>query len=654
MKLETAHRDVSMAGVQSIHRATIAQSSKVFDFFANQTYSDKFKAIVRELVANAIDAHTEAGNPNPIDVFLPDEFDPYFRVKDSGIGMSYEFCTNNFMCYSDGSTKDNSDLVIGGFGIGSKSPFAYTDQFTLRSVHNGTINIFTVFKDEEGIPSIALLDSQPTNEVNGVEFSLPVEPEDFYKFRDAAVEGLQYFNPLPRLHGAALSTPDFLQQGTGWAIRRGHGGSPQVIMGGVPYPVDSCGLDYETRQDPLLGMNLDLFLPIGSCSVTLSRESLLYDDKTKASIKQALKDIVDEVVRDIPTMFDDQPSLWDAMVALDEHLGGQDHTARSRLVLQHSQYRGQKLSTLEMFTACTWIVKDRRGRRGHKPCSNPKWELDNYIRPGAIHTLIVDDEPKSNVKRMRKYIDDELERDDKVLVVKFHDLDKLGSPSNYILCSDLPEPEKVIKTGNGVRQLVRMFQVTEKGRYSYQLHPRQWSSPVRELLPQEQPLEGVVVIMDNFNVPANTWSKMFLFDEVVFANKVDAEKMLKQGFVDLQVEFEKRLKDALVAEPYAAQRLALRRSCLKSVIEFIDRNPDLFTSVPKSSPLTRLMSLNTKPVPEKLHQFITPQPPARVDPEKLLASIKDRHWQFFTLLDNCNHNYMKPDTDLFKLFKDLI
>src|SRR3546814_6939713 len=78
--------------------------------------------------------------------------------------MSHEFMMTSFMAYTDGSTKDQSNDQIGGWGIGSKSPFSYTDQFVLVSVHDGVRSVYSVFKDEDSIPAIALLSQAERSE----------------------------------------------------------------------------------------------------------------------------------------------------------------------------------------------------------------------------------------------------------------------------------------------------------------------------------------------------------------------------------------------------------------------------------------------------------------------------------------------------------
>src|SRR3546814_4295440 len=113
--------------------------------------------------------------------------------------MSHEFMMTSFMAYTDGSTKDQSNDQIGGWGIGSKSPFSYTDQFVLVSVHDGVRSVYSVFKDEDSIPAIALLSQEETTDANGVEVSFPVETHHCNLFREATEKVVPFFTPLPNV-----------------------------------------------------------------------------------------------------------------------------------------------------------------------------------------------------------------------------------------------------------------------------------------------------------------------------------------------------------------------------------------------------------------------------------------------------------------------
>jgi HSP90 family molecular chaperone len=157
MRVENVKREVTGSTTMQVAKATIKATPKIFDMFANDTYANKPLAIMRELVANGIDAHVAAGRADrPVEVVMPTSLDPTCRIRDFGTGMAHDFVMGPFMAYTDGSTKDKDDGAIGGFGIGSKSPFAYVDQYTLRVVHQGVLSIYTMFKDEDGIPAIGL------------------------------------------------------------------------------------------------------------------------------------------------------------------------------------------------------------------------------------------------------------------------------------------------------------------------------------------------------------------------------------------------------------------------------------------------------------------------------------------------------------------
>src|SRR5688572_13936905 len=53
-------------------------------------YSDRELAAIREYSTNALDAHVQAGNTAPIEVFTPSALSPYFRVVDHGVGLSID------------------------------------------------------------------------------------------------------------------------------------------------------------------------------------------------------------------------------------------------------------------------------------------------------------------------------------------------------------------------------------------------------------------------------------------------------------------------------------------------------------------------------------------------------------------------------------
>lgn len=590
MRIEAVKRDIKQGGVMQVARATVAPSRKIFSMFEDNTYGNKPVAILRELVANGIDAHVAAGTPNrPVEVTLPTDLDPTFKVKDYGIGMSQEFVIGDpdkgipskFMAYSDGSTKDKDNNQIGGFGIGSKSPFSYVDQYTLRVVFDGVLSVYTMFKDDEGFPSIGLLGTTTTDEPNGVEVSFPVEAEDIQKFREAAQQALMYFRPLPLVENGSVTPPEYSYVGNNWALRK-QGGELGVIMGGVRYPVATNSLDASLRHSselsPLLNYGIDLTLPIGAVQPATSREALSYTDKTTPAIKQALLDIVADVVSTFATLFDNEPTLWAAKKKLYEETGGANRysqSARQQLLGANAQYKGSKLTTeveirrLVGFKA--WVIGAKRSWGRQPSLKTPKWETPEDIRlfiPGEVEQIIVDDlpqKPKSKTMiKVREFIDQQ-PRAKQILFLRAKDtenraeidqmLRNLGDPQNVVFTSTLPEPVTTVKAAKAanVRPKVRMFSSDgQRPTFYYGSWPVTnfqpgTNKPVKEIKYADQPATGTMVVMDNFNLPELFWEKMALglvkWEDLVFVNKIDEPK-LKDNFKTFDEVFDPLFKAA--------------------------------------------------------------------------------------------------------------
>mgnify|MGYP001258182542 FL=1 len=101
---------------------TIKTTAKAFRILSSGLYSDRIKAIIRELSCNAVDAHVMAKNSEPFLVHLPSNLEPWFSVRDYGIGLSENDVMNLYSTYFE-STKTESNDQIGALGLGSKSPF---------------------------------------------------------------------------------------------------------------------------------------------------------------------------------------------------------------------------------------------------------------------------------------------------------------------------------------------------------------------------------------------------------------------------------------------------------------------------------------------------------------------------------------------------
>lgn len=157
---------------------SIKASPIAFDILSNKLYSDPILAIVRELLCNAYDSHVVAGTTDtPIDVIFPNNLENTFTIRDYGTGLPkesiYELYTTFF-----GSNKSNSNDLTGGFGLGSKTPFAYTTSFSVTSYYNRIESRYLVTK-KDGYPTIYEISDTPTTESNGLKVVIPVSKDNY-------------------------------------------------------------------------------------------------------------------------------------------------------------------------------------------------------------------------------------------------------------------------------------------------------------------------------------------------------------------------------------------------------------------------------------------------------------------------------------------
>ena len=213
----------------------------IFSILRNQLYSDKIGAIIREYVTNAIDAHIEANVDRPISVTIPTVFSNEFIVRDYGKGLSPQEIVEIFASYG-ASTKRQSNSFTGMLGIGSKSAFAYTKSFTVKSRYNGTETIYTAFIDESNIGTIAPIHSQPTDET-GLSIHVTIQRDDFKQLHSSVEEFFKYIDYRPEFLGSAtfIPKPKYIIEGSYWKFienQRNYWRREQdvyFVMGNVTY-----------------------------------------------------------------------------------------------------------------------------------------------------------------------------------------------------------------------------------------------------------------------------------------------------------------------------------------------------------------------------------------------------------------------------------
>ena len=302
--------------------------SHIFNVLRNQLYSDKVLAVIREYSCNAVDAHTEVGKKDtPIKVTLPNPLMLDFKVRDFGRGLTEKEIGEVYAMYGE-STKRGTNEQIGQLGLGSKSAFAYGDNFVINSFVKGTKTSYNAFIDPSNVGQISKLSEETTDEPDGIEIVIAVKRDDCDEFYRKAVDLFAYFEVKPQVEGVDVEKfseesgkGGVLVEGDSWKVFRK--GESVAVMGNIGYPLDSYALgihqtygssknDVDTLRYAILNSSILLKFNIGDLDISASREALQYTDATKAAIISK----IDEVIKDIPARvgekFNQCKTLWEA------------------------------------------------------------------------------------------------------------------------------------------------------------------------------------------------------------------------------------------------------------------------------------------------------------------------------------------------------
>lgn len=263
--------------------------------FRDQIYTHKSWAVVREVICNAIDEHNKHGIKKAIRITLPTVNDPCFRVRDFAKGLDKDGVFSVFFQYF-ASTKDQDNDSIGGFGIGAKSPLAYSEIFYVDSYHGGKKMSYVANIDGEvsTAHSMALEDSSES----GIEVSVPIEQKDWHNFSDLVQYFINYANFQNfEFVGRELKAEEqtFIVEIPEAKIGNCKMQFPTnskiyAQVGDVVYPVDNSN-----EFSSPFHQNVILKLENGSVDISPSRERLDLSKRTTYAIKVKLEEVAKKI-----------------------------------------------------------------------------------------------------------------------------------------------------------------------------------------------------------------------------------------------------------------------------------------------------------------------------------------------------------------------
>lgn len=270
--------------------------------------------MIREVLCNAWDAHIVSDRRHlPVMVEITAD---KLVIRDYGYGIPHELIHGIYCVYGN-STKENDGNQTGGFGLGSKAPFAYSDHFTVSNHHEGQKIVHAISRGSArtmGKPDRRTIVSVRTQE-SGVEVMVPVKSQTDANLFIKLVQDVAGFGEMNvLLNGKPVKTQPISLAENNMFLTMDRPGSlsinkVNVRYGNVVYPVpphaDYIGIYEELikalKQIPNRShyrsddneFALIMQAPANAISVTPSRESLSLTETSCNTLKKLMKDMID-------------------------------------------------------------------------------------------------------------------------------------------------------------------------------------------------------------------------------------------------------------------------------------------------------------------------------------------------------------------------
>lgn len=444
----------------------ISNVNKVIELLVSQ-YKTPLTTIPQEYISNAVDATKEANSLEKVIVNVPTIFnDGFLQIRDYGMGLTEQRLKTIFVNFG-ASTKSNSNNQIGGFGIGAKSAFKYTDHFYITTFLNNVKSDYVVRIGDQGGLVLEYLSKEETQEKNGTLIKIKIKNNDFKDI-------------IKGCHRIACFMPDMVKVNDGDAYKLGERfkisdnvdlynkynlpmfdphslTALNLVVGGVTYHVSNSDIHKYNIKLPVKSTYcLFVRLDIGDIMPIQTRESI--DTQAKTTIN-TLNRLSIELPNVIDNYLKEQLSVKNVLgkIKAIQNVNG--------LAFNSNHIKDVEFLSLKSLYSVDFnkniVVKryTRKSKVYNQTLKSYRTQYENRINFDELDRIYVKDVNESDVDTRRRIKNALGSKNDIILIssipgleTKFKKVVKWFSPK---LISSLELPEKVLKAKGGVRIVPR-------------------------------------------------------------------------------------------------------------------------------------------------------------------------------------------------------
>jgi len=528
--MKTVQADGIDIGLES-KQFTMKANAKAFAILSSGLYSNKVRAVVRELSCNAHDSHIEAGTADkPFDVKLPDWHDNTFYVRDYGTGLTEEEIYNVYTTYFE-STKSNSNEYTGALGLGSKSPFCLTDTFTIEAFKDNMLRTFVAFIGKSGMPEISKVSEEETIQPNGLKVSF-TSGNDHSSYLNEARDLFRWFPVTPTVINSDFTVKEVKVESkltdtvsVLGAEAFGYAERMFVKQGTVAYPLKSSDLNtYFEDYGFLEYMYLQLEVPLGQVDVTASREAISFNEATINNLSKyfhEVKELIDKDIEKDLTKCEGNPWKLAERVQKLNKMYPSELVSKSSIILNHPLAESEYKTVTFSFKELDYITKKEgvvtvtefstfngkiRTTVDHKQ-KLPKSYSKTYIATETY--VIVNDTNRGSLPTLRLFSKNH--RVTKFILIDFNDRKKYNTRVVNSILKDLENPTNVLYTSKMERPQSTRSNIPGSPAKPKELTIQRFTDPlcqytgklVKELYKEEKADKMYFVDLDNHTILDN-------------------------------------------------------------------------------------------------------------------------------------------------------